>query len=69
MKSIFGIIGLLLVLAIVGFQMKSNVKALAPAPEQIQTIQTTVKDQVNAAMQAARPDADDKAATEGKWFV
>ncbi len=66
MKSIFRFIGLLLVLAIVGFLMKSNVKPLAPAPEQSQNIQNTVKDQVNAAMQAARPDADDKVRTEGK---
>lgn len=66
MKSIFGLIGLLLVLAIFGLQMNTQVKTLAPAPEQNQAIQNTVKDQVNAAMQAARPDADDKAGAEGK---
>ncbi len=66
MKSIFGLIGLLLVLAIFGLQMNTQVKTLAPAPEQSQAIQNAVKDQVNAAMQAARPDADDKAGAEGK---
>ncbi len=66
MKSIFGIIGLLLVLAIVGLQMKTQVKALAPAMEQSQNIQNAVKEQVNAAMQAARPDVDDRAGAEGK---
>ena len=66
MKSIFGIIGLLLVLAIVGLQMKTQVKALAPAMEQSQNIQNAVKEQVNAAIQAARPDVDDRAGAEGK---
>lgn len=66
MKSIFGIIGLLVVLAIAGLQMKTQVKTLAPAPEQNQNIQNTVKEQVNAAMQAARPDVDDKSGAEGK---
>jgi hypothetical protein len=54
------------VLAIVGLQMKTQVKTLASAPEQSQAVQNTVKDQVNAAMQAARPDVDDKAGAEGK---
>jgi hypothetical protein len=66
MKSFFEIIGLLLVVAIVDLQMKAQVKTLAPAPEQNQAIQNTVKNQVNATMQAVRPDVDNKAGAEGK---
>jgi len=40
MKSALGIIGLLLVLAIVGLQMKSQVKTLAHAPDPSQNIRT-----------------------------
>ena len=79
MKSMFGIVGLLLVLAIVGLlaktQLKSTTSAVAPAAtaagvsiqttegatpaQQSRQIEQQVKDQVNAALQAApKPDAE-----------
>jgi hypothetical protein len=66
MKSIFGIVGLLLVLAIVGLQMKSQTQAIAPAAQTGKNLEAQVKQQLDATMQTARPDVDDKAGADGK---
>jgi hypothetical protein len=66
MKPIFGILGLLLVLAVVGLQMKSQTQAIAPAAQSGNNLETQVKQQLDAAMQTTRPNLDDKAGAEGK---
>ena len=66
MKSVLGIVGLLLVLAVVGLQMKSQTQAIAPAAPTDKNLETQVKQQLDAAMQTARPDVDDKAGVDGK---
>jgi hypothetical protein len=79
MKAMFGLVGILIALAIVGMlvktQLRSTTATVAPAAQaagvsitstegatpaqQGQQIQQQVKEQLNAAMQAApRPDAD-----------
>ena len=80
MKSMFGLVGILLTLAIVGMlvktQLKPTMSTAAPATagtgvvlkttggatpaEQSQQIQQQVKDQVNAALQAAPKPVDEK---------
>lgn len=71
MRSLFGVLGVLIVVAVLGLVVKAQLKP--PAPAQIESAgastggtsptpaQTTtqVRDQVNAALQAApKPDAD-----------
>jgi CHASE3 domain sensor protein len=64
MKSMFGLVGILIVLAIVGMlvkpQLQSTNSAVVPAAQQSQQIQQQVLDKVNAAMQAAPKPDDEK---------
>lgn len=78
MKSVFGLVGILIVLAIVGLLIKTQLKpqtsSVAPAaaaagihvqegasPAAVsEQIQQQVKDQINAASQAAQKSVDDK---------
>lgn len=73
MRAVFGVVSLLVVLAIVSVLVKKQMGALTVAPpagiaipagatpqQQSQQIQTQVKQSVDAAMQQARPMPDDK---------
>lgn len=73
MRMIFSLVGLLIVVAIIGFVAKNQLFAVATVPaatsstatpaniaEQSKQMQTQVKDQVNEAMKAAA-EARDKA--------
>ena len=66
MRSIFGFVGLLLVVAIIGLVAKkqfSSVAVVSPGAtvqQQSEQIQQQVKQSVDAAMQQARPVVDDK---------
>jgi hypothetical protein len=66
MKPIFGILGLLLVLAVVGLQIKSQSQAIVPAAQTGNNPETQLKQQLDAAMQTTRPNLDDKTGAEGK---
>ena len=69
MRAMFGVLGLLLVLAIVGLLAKKQLNTTIEVPtatpgatvqQQSQQIQQQVKQSVDAAMQQARPMPDDK---------
>jgi UPF0716 family protein affecting phage T7 exclusion len=69
MRAMFGVLGLLLVLAIVGLLAKKQLSTSIAVPtatpgatvqQQSQQVQQQVKESVEAAMQQARPVPDDK---------
>jgi hypothetical protein len=69
MRSMFGVLGLLLVLAVVGLLAKKQLASTSALPQttpgttvqqQSQQVQQQVKESVEAAMQQARPVPDDK---------
>ena len=70
MRAMFGVLGLLLVLAIVGLLAKKQLGTASPTlpqttpgatvQQQSQQVQQQVKESVEAAMQQARPVPDDK---------
>lgn len=62
MKALFGIVSLVVVLGVVALLAKKQLPAgSAQSPQQqSEQVQQQVKQQVEAAMQQARPPADDK---------
>jgi hypothetical protein len=69
MRAIFGVVSLLVVLAIVGVLAKKQLSSAPAVPgtsagatpqEQSQQVQQQVKQSVEATLQQARPAADDK---------
>ncbi len=68
MRAVFGLLGLLIVVAVIGFLAKKQLGApggLVGAPastpqQQSQQLQNQVKKSVEDAMQQARPEPEDK---------